>query len=110
MPVDPRLPHHRAAARDEAIRRVSRITVASVLAGTVASIGFAGLAAATYSGTSTTGTTPTTAGSVGQPRVYESQPRVYRSQSQPVTVPNPIQVAQPPVRSSGRARVTVGGS
>jgi hypothetical protein len=110
MPVDPLLPRRRAAARDEAIRRVSRITAASVLAGTAASIGFAGLAAATYTGTSTIGTTPTTDATLGRSRVYDGQPRVYQSQSQPVTAPNPIQVAQPPVRSSGRARVTVGGS
>lgn len=82
-----------------------------MVAGTVASIGFAGLAAATYTGSSsTTGTTPATDATVGRSRVYGSEPRVYRSQSQPATVPNPIQVAPPPVRSSGRALVTVGGS
>lgn len=81
-----------------------------MLAGTAASIGFAGLAAATYTGTSTTGTTPATDATIGRSPVYDGEPRAYRSQSQPITVPNPIQVAQPPVRSSGRARVTVGGS
>jgi hypothetical protein len=106
MPVDRLPPHRRAAAgaRDQAIRRVSRLTVATVFAGATASIGFAGLAAMTYAGTSSPAGNPaTTDTSITQQRVYSSQP-------QSVTVPNPIQVVQPPLRSSGRARVTAGGS
>lgn len=98
-----------ALARDRAVRRVSSLTVATAIAGTAASIGFAGLAAVTY-----TGNANASSASVSQPRVYESG----RSNDdnggfivpQAVTVPNQIQVAQPPTRTTGRARVTAGGS
>ncbi len=100
MPAN-RLPRHRRAAvtaRDRAIRRVSRLTVAVALAGTAASVGFAALAAETY-----TGGTPATNARVSQPQTSATTP-------QTVTAPIPIQVAQPPSRSTGRARVTAGGS
>jgi hypothetical protein len=106
MPVDPLPPHRRTAARarDQAIRRVSHLTVATVFAGATASIGFAGLAAMTYAGTSSPAGNPaTTDTTITQQRVDTSQP-------QSATVPEPIQVVQPPLRSSGRARVTAGGS
>jgi hypothetical protein len=87
--------------------------MAAALAGTAASIGFAGLAAATYTGSSSG--TPTTT-NVSHTQVYRgesgerSNGNNVQTVPQTVTSPYQVQIAQPPTRSSGRARVTAGGS
>ncbi len=92
-------------ARDRAVRRVSRLTVATAIAGTAAAVGFAGLAAVTYAGTTPTATTQTN-------QVQSDQLANGVAAPAPATVNsrNRIQTVQPPGYSSGRARVSSGGS
>jgi hypothetical protein len=104
----------RTAQRDQALARLSRITTATAVAGTFATVGFGGLAAITYTGNSNSSdsNTVTPAGSANgdqgqtqsaQQAAPTATPRQGTSHQQPVTI-------NPPTVTQGRSHVRTGGS
>lgn len=99
----------RVLERDRALTRLSRLTTMTALAGVVGTVGFGGLAALNYRGTTTaaTGTTDATTDSSGS--ATEADDPTVQATAPPRTSVQ-LQPAQPPTRSSGRSRVSTGGS
>jgi hypothetical protein len=104
-------PHNRRVLeRDQALARLSRLTTMTALAGVVGTVGFGGLAALNYRGTATTSnaSVDTTTDSSGSGTAADG-PAV-QATTPPAGGSVQLQPAQPPTRSSRRARVRTGGS
>ncbi len=100
----------RVLERDRALARLSRLTTLTALAGVVGTVGFGGLAAQNYRGTATTSDTSadTTTDSSGSAAAADD-PTV-QATTPPARTSVQLRPAQPPTRSSGRSRVSTGGS
>jgi hypothetical protein len=120
----------RANQRERALARLARLTTATAVAGTFATVGFGGLAAATYSGKPTTpvdqtttdnsgalgqdysntdGSTPPNSGTNGtttDPQSTTTSP----STTSPSTTTQRIPTVQPPTRTRTHSHVVSGGS
>jgi hypothetical protein len=110
----------RASQRERALGRLSRLTTATAVAGTFATVGFGGLAAVTYSGTPTTPINQTTIDSSGEtaqengtndtPTDPGSTTTSPSTPTSPSTTTQRIPTVQPPTRTRTRSHVVSGGS
>jgi hypothetical protein len=104
----------RVLERDRALARLSRLTTMTALAGVVGTVGFGGLAALNYRGTTTsaTSTSEPTTDSITDPSgsaTTANDPSAHAT-TPPTRTSVQLQPAQPPTRSTHRARVSTGGS
>jgi hypothetical protein len=108
-PIDPT--RQRANQRERALDRLSRLTTATAIAGTFATIGFGGLAALTYAGTPTTND-PIAIDDAGQQgAVGTAQPNDTNTSATQAPTTRQFVPAQPPSTTTRRrTHVSSGGS